>query len=166
MSGERRRSQTGATADLPCVTLLRNATLVFGGNCRTLPIQLDVAPRQMMRGGVFVARFLGLVRPIAERIKQLAVDEIAHVHGTDRVMVLHAIDRVEILASVGFGHAWEPGLVPGGGGVRESLVALLANLLGQVERLIDVAQGLRRLRPARGCLRRLKNLADVSELEQ
>jgi hypothetical protein len=48
-------------------------------------------------------------------------------------MILHVINGVEIVPAACFGHAREPHLVPGFGGILKSLVPPLANILGDID---------------------------------
>ena len=54
--------------------------------------------------GIFVARTSHFRRPIPKGVEKLAVDEVRHVNGAHREVILDIVHPVQKLASVGVRH--------------------------------------------------------------
>src|SRR5437764_14628650 len=77
---------------------------------------------QVMRLGVLVAGGLHAAIPVVHGQEELAIDEIAHVDGTVRKMVLHVIELVQEAAAIRFLGSRMPAFVPDRDGVTQRRV--------------------------------------------
>src|SRR5262249_51372762 len=78
-----------------------------------LPVEAFIRDRQAVRLSVPVACLAYLLYPFAKRQLQLAIDQIAHVNGSIRQVVLHVVQLVEKPPAVRLGDARAPGFIPG-----------------------------------------------------
>ena len=85
---------------------------------------------QFMRRGVVISCGISSICPTSERVQQLSIDEISHIHGAGRLMIFDVVYLVEEFAAVRFRYAGIPRFIPRTRGVLQSLVAVLANILG------------------------------------
>ena len=70
-----------------------------------IPIEVVIAHGQVMHFRIFISHRDNPLCPVSERIKQLTIDEIAHVDRANRLMILHIVYLVEVRPAIRFQNA-------------------------------------------------------------